>query len=227
MDPQDDELSVLIRTQATRHHADDQLRARIRTQLLLATAAQPAASPLKPQRLAGARLSLGLDLGGWRKLTVGFLLGVALTWWLSPHLASLNGPSSLEEALVADHVHSLRVGPLFQVESSDRHTVKPWFQGKLDYAPPVLNLAEADFPLVGGRVEYIDQNPVAALVYRHRGHVINLFVWPSERTTARQSSQIRGFNISHWSTAQMQFWAVSDMDAIELMRFTQALQTRL
>ncbi|WP_027476654.1 anti-sigma factor family protein [Curvibacter gracilis] len=225
MDPQDDELSALIRTQATRHHADDQLRARIRTQLLLASAAQPAASPLKPQRPAGSLLSL--DLGGWRRLAAGFLLGVALTWWLSPHLASLNRPGGLEEALVADHVHSLRVGPLFQVESSDRHTVKPWFQGKLDYAPPVLDLAEADFPLVGGRVEHIDQNAVAALVYRHRGHVINLFVWPSERTAALQSSQIRGFNISHWSTAQMQFWAVSDMDAIELMRFTQALQTRL
>lgn len=225
MDPQDEELSALLRTEATRHQADDPLRARIRTRLLLASAAQPAANPTRPRRLAGAHLSL--DLTGWRRLATGFLLGVALTWWLSPHLASLSGPSGIDEALVADHVHSLRVGPLFQVESSDRHTVKPWFQGKLDYAPPVLDLAEAGFPLVGGRVEHIDQNAVAALVYRRHGHVINLFVWPSERASATQTSQIRGFNLSHWSTPRMQFWVISDMDANELARFTEALQARL
>jgi len=225
MDPQDEELSALIRQEASRHQADDQLRARIRTQLLLASAAQPTASPARPRRLAGTPLSL--ELGGWRRLAAGFLLGVALTWWFSPHLPSLSGPHGLDEALVADHVHSLRVGPLFQVESSDRHTVKPWFQGKLDYAPPVVDLADADFPLVGGRVEHIDQNAVAALVYRRHGHVINLFVWPSPRASAVQTSQIRGFNLSHWSNTQMQFWVVSDMDAIELAHFVQALQARL
>lgn len=227
MENQDEELSALIRQQATRHRADDQLRAKIRTQLLLASAAQPAPAP-KPAR---PRIRLGnswaIDLIGWRNLAIGFLLGVSLTLAVIPRLPPLKLLNSTDEELVADHVRSLRVGPLFQVQSSDRHTVKPWFQGKLDYAPPVLDLADDDFPLLGGRVEHIDKSSIAALVYGRHGHVINLFVWPAESASPLQDTQIKGFNLSHWSNDSMQFWVVSDMDAAELTRFVKSLQAKL
>ena len=227
MDHQDEELSALIRQQATRHSADAALRAKIRTQLLLASAAQPAQSP-KPDR---SKIRIGpswaVDLIGVRNAALGFLVGVALTWLLIPRLPSLNALNATDEELVADHVRSLRVGPLFQVQSSNRHTVKPWFQGKLDYAPPVLDLADDDFALLGGRVEHLDKDSIAALVYARHGHMINLFVWPSDKPSPVQNNQIKGFNLSHWSSDRMQFWAVSDMDAAELARFVQSLQAKL
>ncbi|WP_051516677.1 anti-sigma factor [Herbaspirillum sp. RV1423] len=231
-DKQDEELSALIQQQATRYKMDDQLRAKFRTQLLLASAGQPdPASKNKAPKSIRPKIRLGkswaIDLIGWRNLAISFLFGVALTLLLTPRIPPLSLLNSIDEELVADHVRSLRVGPLLQVQSSDRHTVKPWFQGKLDYAPPVLDLAADDFPLLGGRVEHIDKNSIATLVYGRHGHVINLFVWPSESQSAIQNTQIKGFNLSHWSDARMQFWVVSDMDSTELARFVQLLQAKL
>jgi anti-sigma factor RsiW len=135
---------------------------------------------------------------------------------------------ALVEELVDSHVRSLLAEHLFDVQSTDQHTVKPWFLGKLDFAPPVVDLAPVGFPLVGGRLDYVSGQPVAALVYQRQKHTINVFVWPAstggsgvrERTT-------RGFNVRHWVRNGMSSWAVSDLNDAELNEFVHVYESSL
>jgi len=127
--------------------------------------------------------------------------------------------------IVNGHVRSLQAQHLFDVESTDQHTVKPWFLGKLDFAPPVVDLASRGFPLVGGRLDYQAGRPVAALVYQRQKHTINVFVWPTAESGAGVSEQsLRGFHVRHWVRDHMTFWAVSDLNDAELTEFARALQ---
>jgi anti-sigma factor RsiW len=226
----DENLSHLIRNQATRFTAGSRLRAEVRTRIALEAASNPNSldepSSTIPRR--GPVLARGWRELGWRTATAGFTLGVVLTiaairigpWNTVPGSAGIT-PDSLESELVSDHVRSLRVGPLLQVVSTDRHTVKPWFQGKLDYAPPVLDLADDGFALQGARVEHVNGESVAALVYGHNRHILNLFVWPSSEQQAQKKLQRKGFNLVHWADGAMQYWLVTDMDAREAERFWQ------
>jgi anti-sigma factor RsiW len=127
----------------------------------------------------------------------------------------------LTAELTAGHVRSLMANHLTDVASSDQHTVKPWFDGRLDFAPPVADWRDAGFPLLGGRLDFADDRPVAALVYGRQKHFINLFVWPAKspatlppRTTARN-----GYQVVHWTGGGMQFWAVSDVSGKDLLEF--------
>jgi anti-sigma factor RsiW len=123
--------------------------------------------------------------------------------------------------IVSAHLRSLQPGHLTDVETSDQHTVKPWFNGKLDVAPPVIDLTAQGFTLIGGRLDDVDGEPVAAIVYRRRNHVINLFVTrhPSSGES-RLATEIRhGFNIRHWTDEGLDIWAVSDINAGELDEF--------
>jgi anti-sigma factor RsiW len=134
--------------------------------------------------------------------------------------------SVLAEDVVNRHVSALMNGHLFDVRSSNQHTVKPWFQGKLDFSPPVADLASFGFPLIGGRVDSIAGRPVAALVYQRRDHVINVFVWPAvDRTTTGDARSIRGFQERHWIHADLSLWAVSDLNDRELHEFAQAFES--
>ncbi len=130
--------------------------------------------------------------------------------------------------VVSAHLRSLQGDHLIDVQSTDQHTVKPWFNGRLDVAPPVVDLTAQGFTLIGGRVDYLDGRPVAAIVYKRRAHVINLFVAQSMGPERRATiEQVQGFNIWRWTRSDFGFWAVSDIDAEELQEFGDKLEAEL
>ena len=152
--------------------------------------------------------------------TVAAFAGVIGGYWL----AQLQLDYPLRDPAVASHVAALApTRPLIQVTSSDRHTVKPWFQGKLDFAPPVKDLAGEGFVLVGGRLDQVADKPAAAVVYQVRKHVINLFVWRAgERAPdTLVTTNVRGFSVTTWAADGLRFAAVSDVDGRDLTRFAQ------
>jgi anti-sigma factor RsiW len=127
--------------------------------------------------------------------------------------------------VVANHVRSLLAAQLVDVVSSDQHTVKPWFDGKIDFAPEVRDLSANGFPLVGGRLDYLDGKAVAALVYHRNKHPINLFITPAltSRSISPSAATRRGYNIFSWTNNGMSYWAVSDLNQGELRQFTDLL----
>jgi anti-sigma factor RsiW len=133
---------------------------------------------------------------------------------------------AVAQEVVSGHVRALMGQHLFDVRSTDQHTVKPWFLGKLDFSPPVTDLAPVGFPLTGGRLDYVAGHPVAALVYMRGQHTINVFVWPeaSDAVRSPDARAIRGFHVRHWTHAGMSWWAVSDLNDAELDQFVRALQ---
>ena len=155
--------------------------------------------------------------------TVAALAGLVGGFWL----AQPQPDYPLRDPAVASHVAALAPErQLIEVASSDRHTVKPWFQGKIDFAPPVKDLAGDGYALVGGRLDQVADKPAAAVVYQIRQHVINLFVWrASDRAQdAIATSNVRGFSVTTWAADGLRFAAVSDVDARELTRFAQLVR---
>ena len=127
----------------------------------------------------------------------------------------------IESEVVSAHLRSLQAGHLIDVVSTDQHTVKPWFNGKLDVSPPVVDLTAQGFTLVGGRLDYLDARAIGAVVYRRRQHIINLFVAQTANTERKAASMenLQGFNVRRWSQQGMNFWAVSDIGPDELNEF--------
>jgi anti-sigma factor RsiW len=163
----------------------------------------------------------------------GFAAGTALSAALAATLlltvVRTDQEQTIANEVVSAHIRSLQAGHLMDVETSDQHTVKPWFDGKVDVAPPVIDLTAEGFTLVGGRLDYIDGEPVASVVYQRRKHVINLFVAQRLGTAHAIVSDrtVQGYNVRHWSRGGLDFWAVSDLDAAELNEFVQKITAAL
>jgi anti-sigma factor RsiW len=161
----------------------------------------------------------------WVAMAASILIAAFLVWMIDATRARPGSDEFVRRAVLADHVRSLMADHLTDVPSSDSHTVKPWFTGKLDFSPPVKDLAAQGFPLIGGRLEYLDR-PVAALVYRRRQHVINVLVWPTSSNAQGPGKPVtlQGYNLLHWTGSGMNYWAISDLSASELLQFVQLLQ---
>jgi anti-sigma factor RsiW len=138
---------------------------------------------------------------------------------------TVDSVDAVAQEVVSSHVRALMGEHLFDVRSTDQHTVKPWFLGKLDFSPPVTDLAQAGFPLTGGRLDYVAGHPVAALVYTRGQHTINVFVWPepSDAVHSPDARAIRGFHVRHWTRGSMSYWAVSDVNDADLDQFVKLL----
>lgn len=216
-DPTGGPVSDAIRRHATRYSAPPGLAVRIGEALDQAARAEgwPGAttSRVVPFRKASA----------WRPLALAasFVLAIVLSSGTTWYVTGSNSQERLAEDVVASHVRSMLAEHLTDVASSDQHTVKPWFGGKLDLSPPVVELAASGFPLVGGRLDYLNERPVAALVYRHKQHVINLFVWTRKSGVPEPSppNELQGYNLRHWQDGDMTFWAVSDVNGADLDAF--------
>jgi anti-sigma factor RsiW len=162
------------------------------------------------------------DRTGFGWLRLGWASGGAIAAALGAVLfVGVQAPSaSLADELVSDHVRSMLAEHLMDVPTSDRHTVKPWFDGKVSFAPTVIDFAAKGFPLAGGRLDYVQNQRAAAIVFRRRLHVINVFVWPVSPTHGLAFDQKRnGYNLVHWTSGGLNYWAVSDVDAAELKQF--------
>jgi anti-sigma factor RsiW len=163
----------------------------------------------------------------------GFALGTALSAAVAASVVLTvlrpDQEQTIADEVVSAHIRSLQPGHLMDVETSDQHTVKPWFDGKVDVAPPVIDLTAEGFTLLGGRLDYIDGEPVASVVYRRRKHIINLFV--AQRLGSEHSfvsaRTVQGYNVRHWSHGGLDFWAVSDLDPEELNEFVGKISAAL
>ena len=208
-------LRSAIRTKLPYYSAPPQLRRRLDS--MLGQGARDDKSQVRP-----------FKLWPWMGLGVGasFAFALMIVWILGINLWRTPVESVLVGEVLSSHVRSLMANHLTDVVSSNLHTVKPWFNGRLDFSPSVKDLAAADFPLVGGRLDYIDNRPVAALVFSRRQHLINLFTWPSNREKGQKVQTLgqQGYHVIHWTQAGMEYWAVSDLNEQELQEFVRLYQ---
>jgi anti-sigma factor RsiW len=203
-------LQGALRNDAFYFKAPDSLETRIRSSLRK-TASRTRPLPLRTWARVGA-------------IAASIVIVFALGW-----IAAREGSSAKEllvREIVSSHVHSLMAMHLTDVPSSDQHTVKPWFKGQLDFSPPVKDLSKEDFALVGGRLDYVGDRPVAALVYQRRKHVVNLFIWPSTPDSATSPAALsrQGYHLIHWTEGGLTSWAVSDLNEKELEEFVQLVR---
>ena len=182
-------------------------------------------APLELRRRIEASLPQPKQAPSRRAVLRGFAMGSAVSAIAATGLVAIilrsDDEARIESEVVSAHLRSLQAGHLTDVLSTDQHTVKPWFNGKLDVAPPVIDLTAQGFTLIGGRLDYVDTRPIGAIVYRRRAHVINLFVTQtaSAERRAAKIETIQGFHIRRWSERGLNYWAVSDLAADELAEF--------
>ncbi|HKO71420.1 MAG TPA: anti-sigma factor [Bradyrhizobium sp.] len=168
-----------------------------------------------------------------RAVLRGFAMGSAVSAIAASGIVAIvlrsDDEARMKSEIVSAHLRSLQAGHLTDVLSTDQHTVKPWFNGKLDVAPPVVDLTAQGYTLIGGRLDYVDARAVGAIVYRRRLHVINLFVTQTASTEHRpaRTETFQGFNIRTWSDGGLNYWAVSDLAADELAEFGDKFQAAM
>ncbi len=201
-------LRAAITAQVSYHRADAALRRRVRAAVQAAAGTGRRRWPVLWRPLAAAAMIAFVAIGAWQAS------------------AARAARDELAGDVLASHVRSLLGEHLTDVASTDQHTVKPWFNGRLDFSPPVYDFAGVGFPLVGGRLDYVDGRPVAALVYGRRRHVINVFLWPAGHgSAAGAAAETRqGYHLRHWTTPAFVYWVVSDLGTAELDQFAELLR---
>lgn len=197
----------LLRTEGVRHASPAGLEGRI--------LGLPELSNRKPRP--------GSWLPGW--LAPGMAGALAATLAMLAFVNPVEQRSALDDQLISSHVRSLQPGHLTDVQTTNQHIVKPWFNGKIDFAPPVPELADHGFPLAGGRLDSINGNTVAAIVYHRRLHTVNLFVW-RDRPSPERVKVEHGFALAEWSEDGLHFAAVSDIATPELRQFETLYRSR-
>lgn len=198
-------LRSVIATEISPYPAPDELRRRIQSDLRNSTRVAPRKKPAFDWK--------------WAAIAASVLVSALALWHLQPRQQQQN---LVAQEIVASHIRSLMANHLVDEPSSDQHNVKPWFAGKLDFSPTVKNLDAQGFMLAGARLDYLDNRPVAAIVYRRRQHVINLFVWPSSQNTSEQldAVTVNGFNTVNWRSEGLRYCAVSDLNKQEIELFS-------
>jgi len=207
------ELAERLRGVAPYYPAPDSLRARV---------TQAAWSEASRGRMTGRRI--GVSARGWLAAAAAVIVVGGGTWFFTSQERE-DGVALTGREAVSSHIRSLMATHLTDVASTDQHTVKPWFNGKLDFSPPVIDLLTSGYPLIGGRLDYMRGRPVAALVYQRGKHLINVFVWPEEGAL---DSKIpprtqQGYHVIHETHGGMAYWIVSDLNVGELSAFAQLL----
>lgn len=205
--------------------AAESLRSTLQRAQLYETAPPELRKKIRAELKVPATGSSGSKVAAWRWLAAAaaILLVSGVAWFAMPHFRG-EGPTSVTSAEVVDaHIRSLQPGHLTDVASTDQHTVKPWFNGKLDFVPPVRDYMDEGFPLIGGRLDVLGERNVAALVYGRRKHFINVFVWPTKEsdTPIHPPGSRQGYQWVHWRHQGMEFCAVSDVSAQDLHELAQ------
>jgi anti-sigma factor RsiW len=216
---------ALIRASDLRQQVPDDLLRSIRAALpaTLPAAAEPTNARPRSRWPIGWRVGAGIAT--WLPAGMMAFGTLALAGSIALYLSLPVPGQGLTAELVDSHVRSLQMDHTTDVTSTDRHTVKPWFNGKLDFAPPVIDLADHGYPLTGGRLDYLDGRRVAVLVYRYNQHPINLYVWPDTGAdTAPVDIERHGYRITHWRQDGMAHWAITDAGQAELDGFVKALR---
>ncbi len=227
-------LAHAIAQNAPYYKASTELRNRVQSSLRDAAGASATRgvareNPLLFPRPQPGRSAVPFEMRwDWLALAAAIVVAALIGFSLLPRLRAPNADQFLATQLIAGHVRSLMANHLTDVASSDQHTVKPWLDTKLDFAPPVVDLSSEGFPLIGGRLDYLNNRPVAALVYGRRKHFINLFVWPaaSDEPKAPKTITREGYQLLHWADSDFNYWAVSDVNVNDLQTFKQQFETR-
>lgn len=202
------EFSRLLREKVDQHKAPDELRRRIIASL------EQQRQPASMGRMSLLARYLG---GHWRSLSSAAACGVAATLLATQYLTIAAGDDNLMQQVASSHTRALMANHLTDVVSSDQHTVKPWFAGKIDFSPRVRDFATEGFELAGGRLDYVNDRVVAALVYKRRLHVIDVYSWPTAESNSAVSKRTRhGINLVEWIDGGIKYCAVSDIESGEL-----------
>ena len=211
-------LRTALRGEGVRQGAPRDLQRRLAVSI--GRVAEPVAVPPPPLRFTPRK-----SARPWAWMGGGAGAALAACAVIALGVGQMARREALTDDLVASHVRSLQVAHLTDVATSDQHVVKPWFDGKLDFSPAVVELKPQGFPLVGGRLDYVDGRTVAAIVYQRGRHTINLFVWPAPHGDAGAPRQERhGYNLRHWWADGMTYWAVSDVNPADLGLFEDDLK---
>lgn len=204
-------LRAAVKERVSYHTAPAHLAARIRSDIAAA---------------GGTSMKAAAPRRQWFPLFAAVAATAVITWSAAMLLETGTRDGRIAEQVIAGHARAVLTNHVTDVATSDQHTVKPWLSSKLDFSPPVMDLTTAGFPLVGGRLDYVDNRTVAALVYRHRQHLIDIFIWPDSGANAvsMPASSKQGFNILHWTDAGMTFWAISDVSPADLKTFAETFE---